>query len=51
MGNRSLGNKLRPVSHQSLFPVIATIILPFGVHDADRPMGRGTQGPGAKFSQ
>ncbi|WP_459958303.1 hypothetical protein [Mycobacterium avium] len=46
-----LGNKLRPASHQPLFPVIAAIILPFGMHDVDRPMGRGMQGPGAKFSQ
>jgi hypothetical protein len=51
MRNRALGNKLRAASHQPLFPVIAALFLPFGRHDVDRPMGRGMQGPGVKFSQ
>ena len=51
MRNRALGNKLRPADHQPLFPVIAALFLPFGMHDVDRPMGRGMQGPGMKFSQ
>jgi hypothetical protein len=51
MRNRAPGNKLRPANHQPLFPVIAAIIFAFGMHDVDRPMGRGMPGPGVKFSQ
>jgi hypothetical protein len=43
-------NCVRPAIRLS-FLALPPLFLPFGMHDVDRPMGRGMQGPGVKFSQ